>query len=204
MTLRTLLTQILPGFSCCRERGSPSALRMGCSPALQFSANAAARSWPRHCVRRHCRLCRHKSSPDHPSEFGVRGADGRSYSSLGAGSAPALRFIARAVAARRVNVLVDTADSADTNPARFFWSSCLARERRRTKVIPHAFGERAVLKLMYAALIRTAERWRGIRITEFEQRQLKAIREEIDKDFAVRNAPAATAPQSYLSSNQRT
>jgi len=45
-------------------------------------------------------------------------------------------------------------------------------ERRRTKVIPHAFGERAVLKLMYAALIRAAERWRGIRITEFEQRQL--------------------------------
>src|SRR5438477_13152223 len=44
--------------------------------------------------------------------------------------------------------------------------------RRRTKVIPHAFGERAVLKLVYAALIRAAERWRGIRITEFEQRQL--------------------------------
>jgi transposase-like protein len=77
-------------------------------------------------------------------------------------------------------------------------------ERRRTKVIPHAFGERAVLKLMYAALIRAAERWRGIRITEFEQRQLRAIREEIDKDFAARNAPAATAPQSHLSSNQRT
>jgi transposase-like protein len=34
-------------------------------------------------------------------------------------------------------------------------------ERRRTKVIPHVFGERAVLKLMYAALIRAAERWRG-------------------------------------------
>src|SRR5438876_93555 len=77
-------------------------------------------------------------------------------------------------------------------------------ERRRTKVIPHAFGERAVLKLMYAALIRSAERWRGLRITEFEQRQLRAIQEEIDKDFAARNAPAATAPQSHLSSNQRT
>jgi transposase-like protein len=76
-------------------------------------------------------------------------------------------------------------------------------ERRRTKVIPHAFGERAVLKLMYAALIRAAERWRGIRITEFEQRQLRTIREEIDKEFAARNAPA-TAPQSHLSSNQRT
>jgi putative transposase len=76
-------------------------------------------------------------------------------------------------------------------------------ERRRTKVIPHAFGERALLKPMYAALIRAAERWRGIRLTEFEQRQLKAIREEIDKDFAARNAPA-TLPQSHLSSNQRT
>jgi putative transposase len=78
-------------------------------------------------------------------------------------------------------------------------------ERRRAKVIPHACGERAVLKLMYAALIRAAERWRGIRITEFEQRQLKAIRDEIDKDFTEGNAPTtvATAP-TYLSSNQRT
>ena len=77
-------------------------------------------------------------------------------------------------------------------------------ERRRTKVIPHAFGERAALKLMYAALIRAAEHWRGIRITEFEQRQLRAIREEIDKDFATRHASPVTAPQSHLSSNQRT
>jgi putative transposase len=79
--------------------------------------------------------------------------------------------------------------------------------RRRTKVIPHAFGERAVLKLIYAALIRAAERWRGIRITGFEQRQLRAIRDEIDKDFTARNAPAGVtiinAP-TYLSSNDRT
>ena len=54
-------------------------------------------------------------------------------------------------------------------------------ERRRTKVIPHAFGERAVLMLMYAALIRAAERWRGLRVTEFELRQLKVIREELDR-----------------------
>ena len=72
-------------------------------------------------------------------------------------------------------------------------------ERRRTKVIPHAFGERAVLKLMYAALIRAAERWRGIRMSEFEQRQLKAIRDEIDKDFAARNAPAAhRSPNAFI------
>jgi putative transposase len=81
-------------------------------------------------------------------------------------------------------------------------------ERRRTKVIPHAFGERAVLKLMYAALIRAAERWRGIRVTEFERRQLKAIREELDGDFTARNSPATnanlTASPTRLSSSNRT
>lgn len=81
-------------------------------------------------------------------------------------------------------------------------------ERRRTKVIPHAFGERAVLKLMYAALIRAAERWRGIRMTEFEQRQLKAIRDELNADFAARTSPLAsttvTASPTRLSSRDRT
>ncbi len=77
-------------------------------------------------------------------------------------------------------------------------------ERRRTKVIPHAFGERAVLKLMYAALIRAAERWRGLKMTEFEQRQLKAIHNELDSAHAERTAPAVnstlTASPTRLSS----
>jgi putative transposase len=81
-------------------------------------------------------------------------------------------------------------------------------ERRRTKVIPHAFGERAVLKLMYAALIRAAERWRGLRMTEFEQRQLMAIRQELDRAHAQRTAPVAsanvTASPTRLSSKART
>jgi transposase-like protein len=81
-------------------------------------------------------------------------------------------------------------------------------ERRRTKVIPHAFGERAVLKLMYAALLRAAERWRGIKVSEFEKRQLRAVRDEIDKNFTARNAPATgatvTAAPTYLSSSDRT
>jgi transposase-like protein len=66
-------------------------------------------------------------------------------------------------------------------------------ERRRSKVIPHAFGERAVLKLMYAALVRAAERWHGIRMTEFEQRQLSAIRNELDRAHAERTASVVTA-----------
>jgi putative transposase len=81
-------------------------------------------------------------------------------------------------------------------------------ERRRTKVIPHAFGERAVLKLMYAALIRAAERWRGLRMSEFERRQLQAIRTELDRAHAERTAPAAsatvTASPTRLSSKKQT
>jgi hypothetical protein len=38
-------------------------------------------------------------------------------------------------------------------------------ERRRLKIIPNAFAEKAVLKLMDAAMIRAAERWRGLTVT---------------------------------------
>jgi hypothetical protein len=75
-------------------------------------------------------------------------------------------------------------------------------------VIPHAFGERAVLKLMHAALSRAAERSRGLRMTEFEQRQLRAIREGLDGAHVVRMAPATqaavTASPTRFSSNSQT
>jgi putative transposase len=67
-------------------------------------------------------------------------------------------------------------------------------ERRRTKIVPHAFGERPVLQLMYAAVIRAADRWRGIIAGEFEQRQLRAIRDELNRAHTARVAPAVTAP----------
>ena len=81
-------------------------------------------------------------------------------------------------------------------------------ERRRTKIIPHAFGERPVLKLMYAAVIRAADRWRGLTVGEFEQRQLRAIREELDRAHAERVRPVvrpnASASAVRLSSKART
>ena len=58
-------------------------------------------------------------------------------------------------------------------------------ERRRLKIIPNAFGERAVLKLMFGALIRAAERWRSVKITEFERRQTAAVRKELDQEYEV-------------------
>ena len=79
-------------------------------------------------------------------------------------------------------------------------------ERRRTKIIPHAFGERPVLKLMYAAVIRAADRW--IQVGEFEQRQLKAIRDELNRAHADRTKPAVRPATSAspvgLSSKSRT
>ena len=82
-------------------------------------------------------------------------------------------------------------------------------ERRRAKIIPNFFhGERPVLKLMYAALIRASERWRGVRFTPFEGRQLDAIRIELDQEHAKRTAPAVRSAEarspSSISSKIRT
>jgi hypothetical protein len=62
-------------------------------------------------------------------------------------------------------------------------SVCFVEERRRLKIIPNAFGERAVLKLMFGALIRAAERWRSVKVTEFERRQLASVRKELDQEY---------------------
>ncbi len=60
-------------------------------------------------------------------------------------------------------------------------------ERRRLKIIPNAWGERPVLKLMFGAMIRAAERWRAIKVTDFECRQMAALREELDQEYEARN-----------------
>lgn len=78
-------------------------------------------------------------------------------------------------------------------------------ERRRTKVIPHAFGERAVLKLMYGSLIRASQTWRGVIITEFERRQLEALREELNAAFNKQHAlPIQPASRSRNYSRKET
>jgi transposase-like protein len=81
-------------------------------------------------------------------------------------------------------------------------------ERRRLKIIPNAFGERPVLKLMFGAMIRAAERWRAIKVTDFERRQMAAVREELDQEYdAAIAAPAPASARSTpadLSSRSRT
>ena len=79
-------------------------------------------------------------------------------------------------------------------------------ERRRVNAAGTLFGERAVLKLMYAALVRASDRWRGIRISEFERRQLERLRDQLVNDHRQRHAPAVTTEStpSHVSSKKRT
>jgi putative transposase len=73
-------------------------------------------------------------------------------------------------------------------------------ERRRLKIIPNGFGEKPVLKLMFGALIRAAERWRGLRFTEFELRQIAAVRKELDQEYQASITPPARSPHARVSS----
>ena len=73
-------------------------------------------------------------------------------------------------------------------------------ERRRLKIIPNGFGEKPVLKLMFGALIRAADRWRGLRFTEFELRQIAAVRKELDQEYQTSITPLARSSQPRVSS----
>ena len=75
-------------------------------------------------------------------------------------------------------------------------------ERRRMKVILNAWGERPVLKLMFAAMTRASQKWRPIGITGFERRQMTAVRKELDEEYEKANGPVQGlktehAPQEY-------
>jgi len=73
-------------------------------------------------------------------------------------------------------------------------------ERRRLKIIPNGLGEKAVLKLMFAALIRAADRWRGLRFSEFELRQIAAVRKDLDTEYEATITPSGSPSQSRFSS----
>jgi transposase-like protein len=81
-------------------------------------------------------------------------------------------------------------------------------DRRRTKVIPHAFGEKPVLKLMFAALVRASQSWRRVLISEFELKQLAELRQHLKTDFAKHTAQTSPnqnpASLHHFSSKNRT
>jgi transposase-like protein len=80
----------------------------------------------------------------------------------------------------------------------------LEEDRRRTKVLPHAFGEKGLLKLMFAATIRASEKWRKLTITNFERAQLEHLREELNEKFKRRHQPTVMPAPSAFSSKTGT
>jgi hypothetical protein len=78
-------------------------------------------------------------------------------------------------------------------------------ERRRTKAIPHSFGEKAVKKLMYAALMRARQGWRNVVVTSFEIKQIESLRDQFNSEFEQRHAsPRKSASRSRIHSVNRT
>lgn len=78
-------------------------------------------------------------------------------------------------------------------------------ERRRTKDIPHAFGERAVLKLMFASLLQASAGWRHVVISEFELRKLEELRDDLDQEFKQRTTTSVSiASRHRIYSKDRT
>ncbi len=78
-------------------------------------------------------------------------------------------------------------------------------ERRRTKIIPHAFGERAVMKLLSAALMRARQGWRNVVVTSFEIKQIHSLRDHLNTEFEQRHAsPLKSASRSRIHSTNGT
>jgi len=53
---------------------------------------------------------------------------------------------------------------------------CFEEQKRRTKVIPRFLDEASCLKLIYATLIRVSEKWRRIKMSEYELTLLRELR----------------------------
>jgi transposase-like protein len=77
-------------------------------------------------------------------------------------------------------------------------------ERRRMKAVGTFFGERPVLKLMYAVLIRATETWRGVTVTEFEARQLRELQQQRERDRKAENQTETRSTSERVYSRSRT
>lgn len=99
-------------------------------------------------------------------------------------------------------------DTASFIPDTNLLERLFLEERRRLKIIPNAFGEKPILKLMFGAMIRAAGRWRPIKITDFERRQMTAVRQELDQEYKAQTGldqqTSKGATDKNLSSSSRT
>jgi hypothetical protein len=74
------------------------------------------------------------------------------------------------------------------------FEACIHSQRLRRN------GEKPILKLMFGTPIRAAERWRGLRFTEFELRQIAAVRKELDAEYEAKLTPSGRSSHPRCSS----
>ena len=58
----------------------------------------------------------------------------------------------------------------------------VVEERRRPKVIPHLWTEGSLVHLVFGGLIRVSDRWSKKCFSEFEQQQIRSLRERLKLD----------------------
>ena len=69
----------------------------------------------------------------------------------------------------------------------------IRRETPAAQDHPQRRGEKSVLKPVFGAMIRAAERGRANRVNALERRQLHAFRQELGREFEAPNGLAANA-----------
>jgi transposase-like protein len=72
-------------------------------------------------------------------------------------------------------------------------------ERRRTKVIPHLWGETSLVNLVFGVLIRVSDRWGKKCFSELEQQQIRSLRGKLKLDEQEVSIPAPSEPLSRRS-----
>jgi transposase-like protein len=72
-------------------------------------------------------------------------------------------------------------------------------ERRRTKVIPHLWGETSLVNLVFGVLIRVSDRWGKKCFSELEQQQIRSLRGKLKLDEHEVSTPSIAEPLSRRS-----
>jgi putative transposase len=72
-------------------------------------------------------------------------------------------------------------------------------ERRRTKVIPHLWGETSLVNLVFGVLIRVSDRWGKKCFSDLEQQQIRNLRRKLKLDEHEVRTPVPSEPLSRRS-----
>jgi len=75
----------------------------------------------------------------------------------------------------------------------------VVEERRRTKVLPHLWGEQSLVNLGFGVLIRVSDRWGKQCFSELEQPQIRSLRVKLKLDKPEVSTPVPSEPLSRRS-----